>query len=89
MAYTEFYSDLEDLGSVDWNVIGARYWNDTPEDGDRKRRRQAEFLVRNRFPLALVTNVVVRTESIRESVEKALEASELGSRLVVNANWYY
>lgn len=47
MTFTDFFDDLNDLGAIDWDVMKSRYWNDTDEDNDRKRRRQAEFLVRN------------------------------------------
>lgn len=30
---------------VDWDVMDLEFWNDTDVDGDRERRRQAEFLV--------------------------------------------
>jgi hypothetical protein len=42
---TDFYDDLNDLKEVDWNVMTLRIWKDTNDDPDRKRRRQAEFLV--------------------------------------------
>lgn len=35
---------LADLERLDWNAIRSRHWADTPEDPDRKRRKQAEFL---------------------------------------------
>lgn len=89
MSYTEFYDDLNSLGEVDWNLISARYWNDTAEDGDRKRRRQAEFLVRDRFPLTLVSDIVVRTETMRARVEALLEDFDFKPHLTSNSNWYY
>lgn len=50
MTFTDFFDDLNYLGAIDWDVMESRYWNDTNEDNDRKRRRQAEFLVRYFFP---------------------------------------
>ena len=46
MDYTDFFDDLKDLDKVDWALMKQRYWNDTNDDPDRKRRRQAEFLGR-------------------------------------------
>jgi hypothetical protein len=89
MAYTEFFDDLNKLDSVDWNVIAARYWHDTPNDGDRKRRRQAEFLVRDRFPMNLVSEIVVRTAATRDRVNELLSDTDLTPPVTVNANWYY
>lgn len=49
-ALTNWYDDLKCLDEVDWQVVGERYWSDTPDDNDRKRRKQAEFLVWEHLP---------------------------------------
>jgi hypothetical protein len=69
MAYSNFYDDVAHLGEVDWDVVGSRYWADTIEDGDRKRRKQAEFLVRDRLPLSILSGLIVRTPDRRREVE--------------------
>ena len=50
MRFTDFFDDLKDLDKIDWDLMQSRYWNDTNDDPDRKRRRQAEFLVHEFFP---------------------------------------
>jgi ssDNA thymidine ADP-ribosyltransferase, DarT len=37
------------------------YWGDTREDGDRRRRRMAEFLVHKFFPFSLVSAIVTQS----------------------------
>ncbi len=49
MELTNFYDDLTKLDCVDWQIMNTQYWRDTIEDNDRKRRRQAEFLVYDFF----------------------------------------
>lgn len=44
MSYSEFFNDPVDLKQIDWGIMSSRYWNDTTEYPDRKRKRQAEFL---------------------------------------------
>jgi hypothetical protein len=44
-SFTDWYDDLARLDQVDWGLVRARYWADQPDDNDRKRRKQAEFLV--------------------------------------------
>lgn len=45
MRLSEFYNDQSDLARLDWEVMRSIYWFDNEEHPDRKRRRQAEFLV--------------------------------------------
>ena len=89
MNYSDFYDDLDQLDEVDWDIMGATYWHDTAADGDRKRRRQAEFLVRDRFPWRLVTDIVVRTESVRGVVGDMIRGLTHRPRVSVDQNWYY
>jgi ssDNA thymidine ADP-ribosyltransferase, DarT len=43
-AITQVYADLNRRDSViDWRLMRATMWNNTADDPDRKRRRQAEF----------------------------------------------
>lgn len=54
--YTEFRSRLEELDQLDWAAIAATDFR-APEV---KERKQAEFLVHGRFPLALVERIGAR-----------------------------
>lgn len=89
MAYSSFYDDLGQLGQVDWNVIGATYWHDTVEDGDRKRRKQAEFLVRDQFPWTGVSHIVVRSNARAAQINSIIANCVHKPQVVVNPNWYY
>jgi ssDNA thymidine ADP-ribosyltransferase DarT-like protein len=89
MAYTSFYDDLAHLGQVDWNVIGATYWHDTVEDGDRKRRKQAEFLVRDQFPWTAISHVVVRSNARATQVSAIIANCGHKPQIVVDPGWYY
>lgn len=60
-AITEFFDDLDDLGEVHWDVMRSKFWNDTDAAPDRKRRRQAEFLVHGEFRWSEVEFLAVKT----------------------------
>ena len=68
IAYTDFFDDLRHLSKVDWDLMKAKYWRDTDEDPDRKRRRQAEFLVHQLFPWNIVECIGVYNAKITSSV---------------------
>ncbi len=89
MAMTDFFDDLAQLARVDWQVMGMRYWHDTPTDGDRKRRRQAEFLVHHFLPWTLVQEIGVMTPAIAAQVTQALQGQLHQPAVVVRRGWYY
>ena len=77
---------MADLPKVKWDIIRATYWNNF-EDG--RCRRQAEFLVRDRFPLTLVREIGVMDESARKQVAELLEQTSLQPLLQVRREWYF
>lgn len=59
-AFTRFYDTLTDLPeAIDWKVVRSWSWKDTNEDMDRKRRKQAEFLVHRAVPWHLINSIGV------------------------------
>jgi hypothetical protein len=92
MEYSDFYDDIEYLylePIIDWELMEARYWFDTEEDPDRKRRRQAEFLVYNFFPWHLVTEIGVINPTIQAQVSNLLLKSVHKPNILVRRDWYY
>jgi len=89
MAFTEFFSDLADLDKVDWDIMSTNYWADTNDDMDRKRRRQAEFLVYERFPVNLILKIGVINQLKKIETEAMLAEFDLIIPVVISANWYY
>jgi len=57
---TQFSADVDTLGTfVDFELLKAKYWNDTADDPARKSRRAAEILVYDSVPLTAVSLVAV------------------------------
>lgn len=87
---TTFSNQLDDLPSLlDWEVLCALVWRNTEEDADRKRRRQAEFLIHGAVPWEIVRGIVVQNESMREKVSGLLETNSSQPKVVVLPEWYY
>ncbi len=86
MALTNYYDDLNFLSVIDWELMKARYWMDTLTDPDRKRRRQAEFLVRDFFPWSLVREIGVINDAVRRDAE---ELTGGAVPVMTRPAWYY
>jgi ssDNA thymidine ADP-ribosyltransferase, DarT len=89
MAVTDYWNDLDALANIDWPLMTSRYWFATLQDPDRKRRRQAEFLVHGEFPWALVDGVAARKPAAVGQVRATLERAGFETRTAVRPEWYY
>ncbi len=90
-SFTHWYDDLADLSKVDWSIVRARYWADNPEDNDRKRRKQAEFLVWNQLDWTCIQGIGVMNQAMVARVEGILEGfPDLNPAPVrMKSGWYY
>ncbi len=89
MTFTDFFDNLNYLDAIDWDVMESHYWNDTNEDNDRKRRRQAEFLVHNFLPWELIEEIGVMNSTIKVQAENILQNFTHKPRVIVHKDWYY
>jgi hypothetical protein len=87
---TDYSADLAELAEfVDWDVMRAYIWKDTPEDGDRKRRRMAEFLAHEFLPWSCVREIAVRNEEASRRVKSVLANLDDQTPVRVRPDWYY
>lgn len=89
MDISRFFDDLQHLNQIDWKIMKETYWADTIEDGDRSRRRQAEFLVHKFFPFALIEAIGVINKAIAGQVSGLLQPLKQKPNVVITPTWYY
>ena len=89
MNFTDFYNDLKDIDKIDWDIMKEHYWNDTKEDPDRKRRRQAEFLVHQFIDLNCLLGLGVRNERMKVVIEEILKEYEVDLPVLVKPSFYF
>jgi type I site-specific restriction endonuclease len=89
MAISKFFTDLGDLDKIDRRIMQATYWNDTPADGDRKRRRQAEFLVQQFVPWTSIAAIGVMNQGAADLAREALRAATHRPAVLLQPGWYY
>src|SRR5262249_27048310 len=83
--YTQFRSDLADLGDVNWDAVAANKWN-SPEI---KEGKQAEFLLETSFQWELVSRIGVRSVAMKGEAEAAFKKAAHKPTVLVKTDWYY
>jgi hypothetical protein len=86
ISYVNHYNQLADLSKLDWNAIQAQYWNDFV---DGRCRRQAEFLIKDRFPLDLLREIGVMDEAARQTASELVEQTAFRPLIQVHREWYF
>ncbi|MBX9772072.1 MAG: DUF4433 domain-containing protein [Candidatus Obscuribacterales bacterium] len=82
----EFTTDVNRLKAhIDWGAINAQYFR-SDTDPDLKSRRQAEFLVRDRVPIAAITSIGVFDEAMQTQVTECIEGAV---EVTVKRDWYF
>ena len=84
-----FHPGTSGFDRIDWRVVADRIWRNTPEDNDRKRRKQAEFLVRDRVPWTAISRIGVFDATIAEETRQRLSSATHRPVVEVQTNWYY
>lgn len=89
--FTDWYDDLTQLDAVDWDIVGERYWSDNQQDNDRRRRKQAEFLVWQQLDWSLIVGIGVLNTAVKQRVEEVLDQFPQRHRppVKVMSQWYY
>lgn len=86
---TRFFNADEDFVKLDWEVIRARQWNNTEEDPDRKRRKQAELMVKGVVPIDCVRFLLTFDETSKTVVQKIVKEAGLGIPVHVKKDFYF
>ena len=62
---SQFFNDEKYLKEVDWKTVSLIKWNDTEDDPDRKRKKQAEFLIYKEVPFSMIKAIITYNESTK------------------------
>ncbi len=83
------YNDPAHFSAVDWDMVFEQHWNNTEEDFDRVRRKQAEFLVKEHVPVKCIAGIVTYNEASKVIVENIVNRLGLEIPVKVNPNGYF
>jgi hypothetical protein len=90
-AVTNFYDAPEDVCQVDRDAVETWRWGGRwlLNDPDVKRRKQAEFLVYERFAWELVERIGVLDAEVGSAVRSALAGVAHKPPVTIQPKWYY
>ncbi len=83
--YTEFRAQLDQLGDIDWDAVGARDFR----SAEVKEGKQAEFLVQQSFPWHLVERVGVMSAAVAQQAANAMAGAAHRPIVQILRDWYF
>lgn len=90
--FTTFYTNTADLNTLDWHSIRTKcFSDDNPEgDTDRKRKKHAEFLVKDHVPIQFVKKIVVYNQLRHDFVTALVQQYNLPIEVLIDPrNQFY
>lgn len=86
---SQVFNSRVGLEMVDWEAVKAKQWFDTEADPDKKRRKQAEFLIYKEVPINAIIGIAVYNKNAEEKTLKLLTEENVDIKTVVFPNWFY
>lgn len=83
--YTEFRGRWRELDQLDWPAIESADFRDRHV----QEHKQAEFLIHERFPFALIERLGVRSSRIWNRASRALAGSDHRPVIEKRPEWYF
>jgi len=87
--WANFYSDLADLGKIDWPLLQARDFRRDPEDPAKFERYQAEALIHWHLPVNDLLGIVCYTEHQKQAIAQQLQSRNLTLSVHARPRWYF
>jgi hypothetical protein len=85
----KYFTALEDLDKVDWDILNRRDFRHDPDDPGKKERYQAEALVWKHLPVEALLGICSYTSAVDEGIQAELARRNLTMQTTVQRNWYF
>lgn len=90
LAFAQYATEPRALDElVDWDLMAARYWNNTPDDSSRRERRMAECLAHNVCPWPVFSGIATYSDAYQAKVRAVLAQAGVSTSVVVRRGWYF
>jgi hypothetical protein len=87
--WTNYYSDLAQLGEIDWGLLQRRDFKRDADDPRKMERYQAEALIHRHLPVQGILGIVCYTDALQQSIERAIQARNLTLQVYARTGWYF
>lgn len=87
--FSQVFNDVRFLDKIDWKIINAGQWHDTEEDPDRKRRKQAEFLIKGEVDINAILGIATYNNEALDKVDSLVKNHSIEIKTVAMPKWYY
>ncbi len=86
---TQWFDDIQFINQLSSVDISRKWWHNTEEDGDRERRKQAEFWIENEIALNLAKGIGVYNENALHLAQELCAKHERKIEIKVKPEYYY
>jgi hypothetical protein len=85
----EFYSDMADLGKIDWSLLQKRDFKRDPNDPGKVERYQAEALIYKHLPVNALLGMACHDEETENHLKNLLKEHEIDMKIHKQPGWYF
>ncbi|MGH9522696.1 MAG: type II toxin-antitoxin system toxin DNA ADP-ribosyl transferase DarT [Terriglobales bacterium] len=87
--YFEDRCNLAQLAEINWDAVEARKWSGNGVSSTVKEGKQAEFLIEERFPWALVERIGILSQTMGQRVMQMMQGMAHRPPVEIRPEWYY
>lgn len=84
-----YFTDLDDLQHVDWDLLNRRDFKHDPDDPGKKERYQAEALIWKHLPTEGLLGICSYTEAVDAGITAELAKHKIQMQTIVQKGWYF
>ncbi|MDH0730901.1 DUF4433 domain-containing protein [Pseudomonas sichuanensis] len=84
-----YYSDLEHLDKIDWQILQSRDFKRDPDDPRKMERYQAEALIHGHVPVAGLLGIICYNEALQRRVDQEVRQRKLDLPVHARPGWYF
>ncbi len=88
-AWSNFYTDLNDLSKIDWTILQTRNFKRDPDDPSKSGRYQAEALIYSHCPVEALEGMICYTEQTKKQLDNWVQNHQLSLRIFARSEWYF